>query len=355
MKTAKDMIMNKNTIFSYRIQGIWSAIAAIVLSAGLSSCSDWTRPEALDLAPASQETPEEALALIRAFKQTPHKVMILGMDAVSDNPVARWQHPSSMPDSADYIYIRNLKGGLDAVLASEIGAVQSGKGTKVLADVDYVAIENAWDELQKMKEEAGEATGTQEEFLAFISEQTRLQLECMNAYGCDGVMISYTGSASSTVGDPVQGRSAYINAVYDWWNSNGAGKIIMARGYLLNIASVDVAEEFFGQCRYLIHLVGTKTSASSVASDIFTNTIMGVPSDKYVFEATVPTPSDATQIGMSVPDAAKWISASSETEDFEKLGLCVENAQDDYFKIGRNYADIRRAITILNSGTEAAQ
>ena len=226
------------------------AAAAVALAvAGLCSCSDWTRPEALDLAPASQETPEEALALIRAFKQTPHKVMILGMDAVSDNPVARWQHPSSMPDSADYIYIRNLKGGLDAVLASEIGAVQSGKGTKVLADVDYVAIENAWDELQKMKEEAGETTGTQEEFLAFISEQTRLQLECMNAYGCDGVMISYTGSASSTVGDPVQGRSAYINAVYDWWNSNGAGKIIMARGYLLNIASVDVAEEFFGQCR----------------------------------------------------------------------------------------------------------
>ena len=39
-------------------------------------------------------------------------------------------------------------------------------------------------------------------------------------------------------------------------------------------------------------------------------------------------------------------------EDFAKLGLCVENAQDDYFNVANTYGNIRAAITVLNTPAE---
>ena len=64
------MTMNRHTIFSHCIPGSLKALAALAVAATLSACSDWTRPESLDLGIHMDEISGEELAQIRAFKQT---------------------------------------------------------------------------------------------------------------------------------------------------------------------------------------------------------------------------------------------------------------------------------------------
>ena len=331
-----------------------AAVAAAV--AGLCGCSDWTRPEALDVAPEMQESSEETLAAIRAFKQTDHKIVILGMEATPDAPVARYQHVTSMPDSADYIYIRDLVGGLNGAIAPEIAEVRSKKGTKVLADVDYMSIQEAWQDMQDDKIDAGEPQGTEDEFAAYCKEQTEAQLACCSTYGCDGIMVSYNGSA--TFDWHRTGRAAFLNAIADWYGQNSSKEMIV-RGTLNLIAQNTVAgsddplydwESLLGNCRYIIYAIGESTIDSDVnlGIDRILRRYSSFPSDKFIMEATVPDPSDpGTQIGMTPARAAEYVLV--EDEDFSKLGLCVENAEDDYFNIGNSYINVRRAITVLNT------
>lgn len=331
-----------------------AAVAAAV--AGLCGCSDWTRPEALDVAPEMQESSEETLAAIRAFKQTDHKIVVLGMEATPDAPVARYQHVTSMPDSADYIYIRNLVGGLNGAIAPEIAEVRSKKGTKVLADVDYMSIQEAWQDMQDDKIDAGEPQGTEDEFAAYCKEQTEAQLACCSTYGCDGIMVSYNGSA--TFDWHRTGRAAFLNAVADWYGQNSSKEMIV-RGTLNLIAQNTVPgsddllydwESFLGNCRYIIYAIGENTIDGDVNLGInrILRSYSSFPADKFIVEATVPDPSDpGTQIGMTPARAAEYVLV--ENESFSKLGLCVENAEDDYFNIGNSYINVRRAITVLNT------
>ena len=305
---------------------------------------------------AMQESSEETLAAIRAFKQTDHKIVILGMEATPDAPVARYQHVTSMPDSADYIYIRDLVGGLNGAIAPEIAEVRSKKGTKVLADVDYMSIQEAWQDMQDDKIDAGEPQGTEDEFAAYCKEQTEAQLACCSTYGCDGIMVSYNGSA--TFDWHRTGRAAFLNAIADWYGQNSSKEMIV-RGTLNLIAQNTVAgsddplydwESLLGNCRYIIYAIGESTIDSDVnlGIDRILRRYSSFPADKFIMEATVPDPSDpGTQIGMTPAKAAEYVLV--EDEDFSKLGLCVENAEDDYFNIGNSYINVRRAITVLNT------
>ena len=158
-----------NTNIYTNIKLVLSAAAAGLLV--LSSCSKWTEPEALDFAGMGDVAAdsEEYLAALRAFKQTDHKVMILRMDATAEQPFSRFQHISAMPDSADYICVRNAVGGIYPAIADEIAPVRENKGTKVICDVDYMAISDAWDAIEDAKED-GEAPGTDDEFVAYVAE-----------------------------------------------------------------------------------------------------------------------------------------------------------------------------------------
>lgn len=329
------------------------AFAAALVAAGLCGCSDWTDLEALDLSEGMQQTTEEELAAIRAFKQGSHKTVILGMDATASAPTARYQHPESMPDSADYIYIRNLSGGLHQVIAAEIAEVRSQKGTKILADVDYMAVENEWLALQDAKTGAGEAAGTEDEFRTFCREHFTAALDCCNKYGCDGIMASYNGAASSQWA--MEGRTEFIKAVMEWFSYNPSRELLV-RGTLSQIPNASSAgveqydwKKFLDGCKYIIYPIGDASSASelNLAIKRVYRGYDDFPLDRFVVEATVPDPADPVQVGMTPAAAAEYVLADN--PDFTILGLCVENAQDDYFIMGNSYINVRRAITVLNT------
>lgn len=336
------------------------ALAVAVLAAGLCSCSDWTSPEALDIAEGMQTASEVDLAAVRAFKQGEHKTVILGMDATAATPVARYQHLMSMPDSADYIYIRNLVGGLHGSIVSEIAEVREKKGTKVLADIDYISVENEWREMQDERMEAGEPTGTVEEFRTFCKERFEAQLECCDKFGCDGIMASYNGAASYEWA--MAGRTAFINAVMDWYATHQS-KTMFVRGTLAQIPNATSGgveqydwKSFIKSCGLIVYPIGSATTAGELniaVRRIYRGYEDDFPLDRFVFEATVPNPADLVQAGMPPAVAAAYVLIPDDRGDFSKLGLCVENAQDDYFNIGNSYVNLRRAITVLN--TEPAQ
>ena len=315
-------------------------------------CSEWTRPEALSY-DAQITLSEEYLTALRAFKQSEHKVVILGMDGTADTPTGSHQHPMNLPDSADYIYIRNLVGGLHSNIAAEIAEVYNTKGTKVLADVDYISIEDEWLEMQDAKEEAGETTGTEEEFMEFCTERTGEQLACMEEYGCHGIMISYTGAASFTWA--LSGRTAFFSAILDWYDSHSAAEMLVRGNLILipNSSSGGVSlydwNNLVESCKYTIYPIDEETSASGLNNNItrIFRYYSSFPSDRLVLEATVPTVDDGTQVGMSPSEAASYV--LTEHESFTKVGLAIENTQDDYFNLSDSYINVRGAITILNT------
>lgn len=346
------MTMNRHTIFSHCIPGSLKALAALAVAATLSACSDWTRPESLDLGIHMDEIPGEELAQIRAFKQTEHKLVFLGMDATAETPVGRYQHPNSMPDSADYIFIRNLVGGLHRDLVQEIDQVRKQKGTRILADIDYISIEEEWLAIQDAAIDAGEPTGTDEEYTSFVTEKVNAQLACLAKYGCDGLMVSYNGvnDAGSTVDET--GRSAFIGAVMTWRTDNAEVPMFL-RGSILMIANAIRQEAdlagILDESDMIIMPIGSTTSESQMNQNVnrLTTYYKDFPTDRFVFEATVPDPEDPVQVGMTLKSAAEYVLAPQDR--FAKLGLSIENAQDDYFNIGNTYGNIRAAITALNT------
>lgn len=80
----------------------------------LASCSDWTKPGALDYTHKTFEDSDPSgyaayLESVGNYKNTDHKVVILNMKGTDAYPVSQSQVLMAMPDSADFICVNNLE------------------------------------------------------------------------------------------------------------------------------------------------------------------------------------------------------------------------------------------------------
>lgn len=326
-------------------------LTLLSIAAGLGACSKWTEPEALDIVPKPQPRPEEYLRNLRNYKTGEHKIAVFGMDAIAEAPSGRSQHLTAMPDSTDYVYLRNLGGGLHQAIADEVVEVRGQKAIKVLADVDFVSICEEWDAIQEERKESGLPAGTEDEFKTMCRERLLKQLECCNDYGLDGIMASFNGAAEFALA----GRACFVDTIMEWLSGNPS-KTLFVRGILSTLVRntsgstvVYDVKSFFERCEGLIYECGTEYSAGNVELAIDRIIERGggnVPVDRFILEVTVPTPSDPAQIGMSPLAAAEWIDLPY--ANFSKTGLCVSNAQDAYFYGSNSYQSLRAAISIMN-------
>lgn len=174
-------------------KSIFPVVVGLVMMS--TACSDWTEMENKDYYRPSieEENPaeyEKYLEDLRAFKATEHKVMILTMEGTANYPVTQAQLPMAMPDSADYICIKNAVE-LHEVVVSDIKDVREKKGTKVLSYVDNVIADDAWIAYSNGKVDAGEPAPTVEERRTFYKENATAQLASYDKYGFDGLMVSF--------------------------------------------------------------------------------------------------------------------------------------------------------------------
>lgn len=317
----------------------------------LSACAKWTEPQSVDFGDGIKTVSEEYLAALRAFKATEHKVTIVTMDGQSVRPSSRSHHLIDMPDSADYICMRNV-AGLFPSIAEEIPQVREKKGTKVICDVDYQSLSSAWQDMEDARE--GEDTRTEAqieaEFRAYVSEGADRQLACCDEFGFDGIMVSYSGTK---IGLGRAGQEAFMARVEAWKTSHQDGVLIFS-GDAMNLVNT----QFLASCDYIVVPMGTTYSANAFTTtvDKFVNNfrydaVLPEIRDKFLVEVNVPSEAYPQQEGYDPQPivAAGWVvEAYDESKSqYTRNGICVDNVQEDYLVSG-TFAIVRRAISLMN-------
>ena len=253
-----------------------------------------------------------------------------------------------MPDSVDYLLMTDVDD-LHPALSDEIAEVRSKKGTRTLNVVDYTTIRSTWD---AMKEASfgteHEDDYTEEKFAEYCKAETEKQLAACSRYGFDGIVVSYLGGYDSSAAAP------FVLAA-DTWRRDNPNKLLFFRGYPAFITSIE-NQTILAECDYVIILTEGASSSVAISRMVRDQLEEGVPSNRVVLEASVPSIADGgddAQVGASLQVAAQWVMdpKTSQTVQCDKLGLCASNAQEDYFNTP-TYKRIREALGILNPEPE---
>lgn len=314
----------------------------------LASCSDWTKPESLQYRPLSPEEQDpdayaKALAAVKEYKQTKHDIMIVTMKGTSETPVARPQHLMNMPDSADIICVKNA-AGLHPSLVAEISQVLETKGTRSLVFVDYNAIDEAWTALEDAKSDNGQPAGTAAEAEEYFRTQAEAQIAACGKYGFAGLVVSYEGNTATEILAAKQ--KGFLSAATQWRNDN-KDAILIVRGSIRNI-NYSSYKDFIDSAMYLT-VLADETSAPGQLN-LLVPRVIGyyAPTDRVIMEVSVPSADTPEQKGATPQVAAQWVLDEKENKNFTPRGVCVGNADDDYYRQDMIYSNIRQAISIMN-------
>lgn len=367
-------------------QFLLPAVAVAALS--LAACSDWTETESLDIEYPSleEQNPElykQYLQALRDYKAGEHKVVFVSMDNTTSAPSQRNEHLTTMPDSVDFICLMN-PDNLHPTLADEFSKVRE-KGTRVIYNIDYNAIETNWAKLLEEEEankpqeptdpdtpeatqdgegEGGEVPTPEEElelrFLEFCKEQTRSQLALCAKYGYDGVQMNYTGRAPQAMLEVEKARyaarqDAFFTTVKAWQEAN-AGKVLVFQGNPQNL----VDNSILAGCAYIVIPALSATSADKMSYAVLMAAVEGVPTDRFVIGVTIPSivdlsnengyfagfEADGKTRARATKGAARWVVDA--VPNYSKAGISVADAQYDYYNLTLVYKNIREAIDIMN-------
>lgn len=329
------------------------ALAAVAL---LASCNEWTDVENKDYLPQMRQNDPAYLAALREFKtgDNGHKVTMMTIQGTAVSPNRENQHPTSMPDSVDYLLMTDVDD-LHPIVAAEIAEVRSTKGTRSLNVVDYATILDSWNSLKEAASDTEyEQEYADEKFPTYCQAQTESQLANCIRYGFDGIVVSYTTTPQDEIAD---GQKTFLSCVRAW-HQNNPDKVHFTRAaYLPNIQD----SELLSDSEFIILVVdASRKTASDLtlwtrnhlrdAKDKFTESVFELFSDRIVLEASIPSLDTGEQVGATVQVAAGWV--ADPTQDakiaYEKAGICILNAASDYFSNTMNYKNIREAIGILN-------
>lgn len=370
-------------------------VAAVAVT--FAACSDWTETESLDIHYPSIDEQNPALyrkylESLRNYKAGDHKVVFATMNNSTEAPGQRNEHLTTMPDSVDFICLTN-PANLHPTLVKEIGQVHE-KGTRVVYNIDYNAIEKLWQ--QKLEEEeankpdepetpdtpdtpdtpvvaqeqeGGEGEGgdpvepeeTEEtRFLKFCEEQTALQLAHCDRYGFDGISFTYTGRALESMTEEVKAiwaarQEAFLSGIRTWAAAH-EGKLLFFQGSPQNL----IDKTILGDCDHIIIPLLSATSGDQLSYGVLMAAVEGVPADRFIVGVKTVSPTDESDergyfAGLdsdgksrlrATKGAAQWVVTPA--AGYTKSGIAVDEAHNDYYNITLVYKNIREAISIMN-------
>ncbi len=349
--------------------------AFAVTALSMASCSDWTATEGLDIKYPSLESqnPElyrQYIEALRNYKASEHKVVLTEMRNTLAAPSQRNEHLTTMPDSVDYITLLS-PDNLHPTLHKEFDEVRK-KGTKVLCNIDYNAIEKRWVEEQAALPEASRADGEEggepapgqptdeERFLAYCSEQTAALLAVCDKYGYDGLQFCFTGPAPQSMSEEQKAayaarQQAFLSKIGTWKSANES-KTLIFKGTPQNLLDV----QLLSSCDYIVIPALNATSVNKMSFAVLMAMVKDVPADRFVIGVTIPSIVDLSNENGYFPDmdtdgktrvratkgAAQW--AVNQEPGYTKSGISIADAQYDYFNIDLVYKNIREAINIMN-------
>ncbi|MFR6634177.1 MAG: glycoside hydrolase family 18 [Alistipes onderdonkii] len=338
----------------------------------------------LQLEEQNPELYKQYLKALRDYKAGEHKVVLVSMDNTTSAPAQRNEHLTTMPDSVDIICLMN-PDNLHPTLAGEFAKVRE-KGTRVIYNIDYNAIEKLWEkvladeEANKPEEPTNPSTprrprtkaakvaaranrlrgGAGAPFLEFCRQQTVSQLNLCAKYGYDGVQVNYTGRALQAMREEEKAQYAARQEAFfsnvKTWNEANSGKVLVFQGNPQNLIDKSV----LGECDYIVIPALTATSADKMSFAVLMAAVEDVPTDRFVIGVTTPSLTDLSDESgyfsgyeadgktrvRATKGAAQWV--VSPASGYEKLGISIANAQNDYFNLTLVYKNIREAVDILN-------
>lgn len=332
------------------INKITTLLFASVCLAGLVSCSDWTRPESLDIVyTGGPDTGSGQYAQylddLKAYKNAEHKyAMAFISNARGQVPGSQAMRLTAYPDSIDFICLENAED-LAEQYKSDITEVHK-KGTYVLYDISYASIEEEW---------SGEDTDNADDsaFLDYCRQRTQSLVDLCGTYGMDGIVISYSDPSPSSLEDSEANRlAARMDAFFstvEAWKESAKDKFLVFKGQPANLSDMSILDK----CDYVIVDAIDAVSAVELTLAVRKAVVAGMPSDRVIIGVTTHAPGVSSGTGWftqetpvtSVLGAADWVMYG---DSFSKCGIAVSDAQNDYYNTPV-FLNIRRAITRMNS------
>lgn len=334
--------------------------AAVVSAFGLmtvASCSDWTVPESLGIdSPALGEQYPELYARylenLKEYKEGPHKLSVGWFDNSASLPSGQADRLTALPDSLDAAVLM-YPDKVDAWELDEMASVRSTKGTKVLYRVDYASAPGASETGESAD---GAAEVTPDEVAAAISSWMDKILPICAENGFDGISVWYDPLELSHLEDASREyetarQSEFESALSEWIAANPDKMLILESNYPYLVSDKSIVEN--------ADLIAVHTEDSESIYEVeakVRNLIMeGVPSGRFIVLADAGSSSvpgsgyinDADGQSVDAISETAWLVAEPE-EGMTLSGLGITGIRNAYFNADLSYAQVRRAISIMN-------
>lgn len=334
----------------------------------LTACKKWTETESIKVTYETIETKNPDLyakyiASIFDYHQTDHQVLIAKFDNVPGVPAVRTDHINALPDSVDYVVLTKPENLSEATLR-EAGQMRADKGIKTLMQVDlsaavasYDAVLDAeWEAYEAMEEPTEEdiPVDTPERLQAFVTPIVEAALKA--AGDLDGIHVVFSAMNPIAFSDEkradVTARQEVLFAPVNAWLSDRADALVFFEGIPGHIICATPVIE---RARYIVVPAYTANNVKSISYEVGKAMIAspGMPTDRMVAGVATIDPFDLSNTegyfdgGMTAVEGAGYWSIASEPECVKK-GVCVSHAQYGYYGKERVYAEMSKAISVMN-------
>lgn len=337
-----------------------SKAAAFVSALGLmtvASCSDWTVPESMgiDSPGLGQQYPElyaRYLENLKEYKEGPHKLSVGWFDNSASVPSGQADRLTTLPDSMDAVVLM-YPDMVEAWELDEMASVRSTKGTKVLYRIDYASAPGTSETGESAD---GAAEMTSDEAAAEISAWMDKILPMCEENGFDGISVWYDPLELSHLEDAAREyetarQNAFETALSGWMAANPDKMLILESNYPYLVSDKSIVEN----ADLLAVHTEEAESIYDVESEVRNLEMDGVPSDRFLVMADAGSSSvpgsgyinDADGQSVDAISEIAWLVAEPH-EGLELAGLGICSIRNAYFNADLIYAQVRRAISIMN-------
>lgn len=331
-------------------------IYCLLIGLILSSCSDWTDIESVNIEdPRIQsQNPElyaQYLANLRDYKKSNHKLTYVWYDNSVKVPFNRAQHIECLPDSVDVVVLMCPDNLVEREL-KEIDVVRKDKGMKVVLEIDYDDIKFEYEKMLASLENADEYTN--DHFVAYILEKMQKGFKLSAKYNYDGIVFGYKGKNTSHMTDDekllhLANERVFMGVVRTWYENNPSKNFIFEGNpqFLLDKTILPFCKNIIVPCTDL-------TSGDAISARMELTVIDGVPNDRFIVSAETISLSPSEAIGWwsqankltATRGTAQWI--AGEHTGYNAQGIAIYNVINDYYNPTMVYQNTRTAINIMN-------
>lgn len=359
------------------IKYLASAVVLTIAGQGLTSCDDWTDPEALDYNFGTIETAPNYQAYLqdlRNYRSTDHKLVYAWIDATDKTPGGQRDRLTALPDSIDVLVLSTAAEFEPQVLA-DFRTVREQKGMKAEYLCDYdawvdkykahcenlmVQRDNLTREFNNREDNTDEAVIAEYNekiaaladptFEAYLLENLTKELDYVKSCGLDGVMFAFNGKSSlhlekDELADYNAKQLLFLGVAADWHKRNpkmmydflGLPQNVTDKTRLNDFGVLFIRDGFSATNADLFSYYMTMASVAGVPTEKLGMTAAYISSDEA--EANVGIFKDGTY---ALDGLAKWVAVNQ----VKAVGML--NVQNDYYTPSFTFPHVRGVIQAAN-------